>query len=160
MKSICKKLLVLCGLASCLSTQSAAADVTGIYEVSTSEAAKSVGSFSQGVRVGQFLYVSGQLGIDPATSKLVEGTVADQLKQVLDNVEAILNAAGLTFNNVVRTEIFLQDMRDFQIVNGIYAERIANNAVKPARQTIEVAALPRGGLVEISCIAYIPESGE
>jgi len=99
------------------------------------------------------VFASGQLGLDPATGALVEGVEA-QARQALANLQAVLEAAGATFADVVKTTIFLTDMGDFQAVNTIYAAAFAVDP--PARSTIQVAALPRGGAVEIDMIAYLP----
>lgn len=156
MNSIKKYFLVLASVFSTLALQNGFANIEGHYEVSSEKAPKAIGPYSQAVRAGQFLYISGQIGIDPLTSNFVEGTVVEQTKQVLDNIEAILKEEGLTFENVVKSEVYLQDMADFQIVNRCYEERFVYK-VKPARQTMAVKTLPRGALIEISCIAYTPE---
>ncbi len=157
MKLIKRQLCLLAGIMSLWYFQPACADISGLYQVTSEEAPKAIGPYSQAVRAGQFLFISGQLGIDPATSNFVEGTVAEQTRQVLDNIEAILRKEGLTFENVIKSEVYLQDINDFQVVNRCYAERFVY-PIKPARQTMAVGALPRAALVEISCIAYIPES--
>jgi 2-iminobutanoate/2-iminopropanoate deaminase len=123
-----------------------------IKKIETEQAPKAVGPYSQAVLAGAFLFVSGQVPIDPAVGTITETTIQGQTKQVLDNIEAILKAAGLTLAAVVKTEVFLKHMSDFQEMNRIYAERFAH-FIKPARQTIEAAKLPLDALVEISCIA-------
>jgi len=125
-------------------------------EIRTEKAPKAIGPYSQGVSVPKgstFHFISGQLPLDPKTGKLVEEDVRLATRQVIDNLEAILHAAGASLKDVVRTDIFLIDLkRDFSAMNEEYAARFKNE-VMPARQTIQVAALPMGALVEISCIA-------
>lgn len=125
-------------------------------EIRTEKAPKAVGPYSQGVSVPEgsaFHFISGQLPLDPKTGKLVEEDVRLATRQVIDNLEAILHAAGAGLKDVVRTDIFLIDLkRDFTAMNEEYAARFKNE-VMPARQTIQVEALPMGALVEISCIA-------
>ncbi len=120
--------------------------------IQTSAAPAALGPYSQAVQVGQFVFTSGQLGIDPQTGKLAEG-ISAQARQVMANLSAVLQAAGVGMNNVVKTTIFLANMQDFATVNAIYGE--AFSAQPPARSTVQVAALPLGGLVEIEMIAQI-----
>ena len=110
-----------------------------------------LGPYSAAVRVGDFVYCSGQTPIVPETGELAEGCVACQTKQVLKNVSAVLEAAGLTFDNVVKTTVFLTDMADFAKMNEVYAEYFAEPF--PARSTVAVAALPKAASVEIEVIA-------
>lgn len=119
--------------------------------ITSPELAPPVGPFSQAIEVEGFLYLSGQVGQDPATGKLVEGGVAAEMERVLLNVEAVLKAAGMSFSNVVRVGVFLTDMRDFAAINAIYAKRLQQPF--PARTTIGVAALPLGAAVEIDVVA-------
>ncbi len=121
--------------------------------ITANSAPAAIGPYSQAVRAGDFVFTSGQLGVDPQTSKLREG-VAEQAEQALINLEAVLAASGYTFANVVKTTIFVTNMADFQVINGIYATRFP--ADKPARSTVQVAGLPLGGLVEIEMVAYAP----
>lgn len=120
--------------------------------ISTSGAPAAIGPYSQAVRVGQFLFASGQLGLDPATGELPEGIEA-QTRQALANMQAVLAAAGATPKDVVKTTIFLADMADFAVVNRIYAEIFGEEP--PARSTVQVAALPKNGLVEIEMIVWV-----
>ena len=120
----------------------------------TTAAPKIVGPYSQAVRAGQYLFVSGQLGVDPNTGKLLGNTIEEQTRQALNNVEAILQSAGLSLKHVVRADVYLKDMNDVQGMNAVYAERFSQ-AIKPARTSLQVASLPHGGLVEITCIAFI-----
>jgi 2-iminobutanoate/2-iminopropanoate deaminase len=113
--------------------------------------AKTLGPYSPGIASGDLLFVSGQIGLDGATGKLVEGGVAAQAKQSLENLKAVLAAAGLTFAHVVKTTIFLTDMADFAAVNDVYKGYVTEPY--PARSTIAVAALPAGAKVEIEMTA-------
>jgi 2-iminobutanoate/2-iminopropanoate deaminase len=121
--------------------------------IRTSAAPAALGPYSQGIRAGDFVFASGQLGLDPATGNLRQG-VAEQTEQAMDNLTAVLKAAGASLANVVKTTIFLADMADFQTVNTIYGARF--DGAPPARSTVQVAALPKGALVEIEMIAYAP----
>ncbi|MBP6440102.1 MAG: RidA family protein [Caldilineaceae bacterium] len=122
--------------------------------ISTSQAPAAIGPYSQAIRSGNLLFASGQLGLDPATGNLVEGIEA-QTRQALANLQAVLAAAGGSVANVVKTTIFLADMADFATVNAIYGEVFRHEP--PARSTVQVAALPKGGLVEIEVIARLDE---
>jgi 2-iminobutanoate/2-iminopropanoate deaminase len=119
--------------------------------ISTNDAPAAIGPYSQAVRAGKFLFCSGQIALDPATGLLVEGDVAAQTRRVMQNVGAVLEAAGLSFRHVVKTTVFLASMDDFATVNGIYGEFFP--ADPPARSTVAVAGLPRGAAVEIEVIA-------
>lgn len=122
--------------------------------IATSEAPAAIGPYSQGVVVegGRTLYTSGQIALDPATGQVVGvGDVKLQTERVLDNLQAILTAAGMDFGNVVRCGIFLADLQDFGVVNELYGARFS--AAPPARATVQVAGLPKGVLVEIDAIA-------
>jgi 2-iminobutanoate/2-iminopropanoate deaminase len=125
-----------------------------IQKIDTPYAPKPNGPYSQAIRAGQFLFVAGQIPIDPKTGKLVGDTFEMQMKQVLANIEAILNANHLTFEHVVKTEVFLKDMQDVVQMNAIYTEKFCHE-IKPARQTIQAAKLPMDVRVEISCIAFL-----
>jgi 2-iminobutanoate/2-iminopropanoate deaminase len=128
---------------------------TNIIEVRTEEAPLAIGPYSQAVQAGQYLFISGQLAIDPASNKLIGSTIQEQTYQVLNNIESILRAQGLALNDVVKAEVYLKDMNDFKGMNVVYAERFSH-AIKPARQAMQVAKLPLDALVEISCVAFIP----
>ncbi|HWE18561.1 MAG TPA: RidA family protein [Hyphomicrobiaceae bacterium] len=112
---------------------------------------KAIGPYSLGIASGDLVFVSGQIPLDAATGKLVEGDVSAQAKQSLENLKAVLDAAGLTFGHVVKTTIFLTDMADFSAVNEVYKGYVTEPY--PARSTIAVAALPMGAKVEIEMIA-------
>jgi 2-iminobutanoate/2-iminopropanoate deaminase len=118
--------------------------------VSTGGAPSAIGPYSQAIRSGDMVFCSGQLGLDPATGELAEGVEA-QAERALRNLRSVLDAAGLGFDDVVKTTIFLADMKDFEVVNGVYSRFMPDPP--PARSTIQVAALPKGGLVEIEAIA-------
>jgi len=120
--------------------------------ISTPQAPAAIGPYSQAIRTGDLLFASGQLGLDPATGNLVNGIEA-QTRQALTNLQAVLAAAGGSVANVVKTTIFLADMADFATVNAIYGEVFRHEP--PARSTVQVAALPKGGLVEIEVIARL-----
>jgi 2-iminobutanoate/2-iminopropanoate deaminase len=119
--------------------------------VLTPLAPAAIGPYSQAIATDQCVYCSGQLGLDPASGQLVAGGVAAETRRALDNLKAILTAAGSSTDRVVRTSVYLVDLSDFQTMNAIYAEYFPT--CPPARSTIQVAALPRGGRVEIDAIA-------
>jgi 2-iminobutanoate/2-iminopropanoate deaminase len=122
--------------------------------VSTKNAPAAIGPYSQAVRVGDFLYTSGQVALDPASGALVDGGVEAQTTRVLENLKAVLEAAGTGLKNVVKTTVFLKNMGDFAAMNAIYATYFASDSVvAPARSTVEVARLPKDALVEIEVIA-------
>jgi 2-iminobutanoate/2-iminopropanoate deaminase len=114
-------------------------------------APKAVGPYSPAVKVGNTYYLSGQVGLNPESGKLVEGGITPQTEQVLKNIGTVLSSLGLSLNNVAKTTIFLTDMGNFQTVNSVYGGAFGNH--KPARSTIQVSALPLGALVEIEVIA-------
>lgn len=118
------------------------------------QAPKAVGPYSHAVRAGNLLFCSGQIPLDPKTMQLVGTTAAEQARQVLANVEAVLGAAGLSFQHVVKTTIFLVDLSEFKAVNSVYEEAFASH--RPARSTVQVAALPLGARVEIEVVAEFP----
>lgn len=122
--------------------------------VHTDKAPKAIGPYSQANVAGSMVFVSGQLGFDPASMQFVEGGVAAQTEQALRNLSAILEAAGATLDDVTACTVFLKDMNDFAAMNEVYAGFFASNP--PSRAAIEVARLPKDGLVEISCIAVRP----
>ena len=125
--------------------------------ISTSAAPAAIGPYSQAIRVGEMLYTSGQIPIDPATGQFVPGGIAEQTTQVLENLKAILAEAGLELTHVVKTMVFLKDLKDFAAMNEVYARYFAaDGAVPPARSTVQVAALPKDALVEIEVIAKLP----
>ena len=119
--------------------------------IATTNAPAAIGSYSQGIDAGAFVITSGQLPVDPATGAFVPGGIAEQTRQSLLNVQAVLSQAGLTMANVVKTTVFLKDMNDFADMNGVYATFFPENP--PARSAVEVARLPKDAMVEIEAIA-------
>jgi len=123
-----------------------------IEKIETSAAPAAIGPYSQGVRAGDYAFFSGQIPLDPKTGEVVPGGIEVQTGRVMRNMEAALTAAGLTFEQVVKTTIYLTDLNDFAVVNEIYGSFFAG--VYPARATVQVAALPKGVSVEIEWVAY------
>ena len=121
--------------------------------VATKEAPQAIGPYSQAIKSGGFLFSSGQIAIDPSTGQVIEGDVAAQTERVMKNLAAILKAAGLSLNNVVKTTVFLKSMGDFATMNEIYGRHFGEH--RPARSTVEVARLPKDVLVEIDVIAVL-----
>lgn len=121
--------------------------------VHSDSAPKAIGPYSQAVRAGQFLFLSGQTPIDPATGNLVDGDAAAQTRRVMTNLGEVLKAAGASFDNVVKTSVFLADMSDFAMMNEVYGSYF--KAPYPARTTIQAARLPKDCRVEIDCIAVL-----
>jgi 2-iminobutanoate/2-iminopropanoate deaminase len=121
--------------------------------IQTATAPEAIGPYSQAIRVGTMVFTSGQIPLDPATGKLVEGDIGEQARRVLDNLEAVLAAAGAGFGDVVKTTIYLIDMGDFGAVNAVYGERFAG--APPARSTVAVARLPKDARIEIDMVAVI-----
>jgi len=124
--------------------------------VSTPHAPAAIGPYSQAVRLGNLLYTSGQIALNPATGQLVSGAITDQTTRVLENLKAILTAAGTDLSHVIKTVVFLKDMNDFASMNTVYAKYLApEGTIAPARSTVEVARLPKDALVEIEVIAAV-----
>ncbi len=121
--------------------------------IHTDNAPRALGPYSQAVQAGSFLFTSGQVGIDPATGKLVEGDIQGQTRRVMENLKAVLQAAGCDFGQVVKSTVFLADMQDFAAFNTVYGSYFS--AQPPARSTFQVAALPLGARVEIEMVAEI-----
>lgn len=124
-----------------------------VKPITTTNAAAAIGPYSQAVRAGDFVYVSGQIPLDPETGQIVSGGVKEQTERVLQSLQAILEAAGASFNEAVKFTIYLKDMEDFGVVNEVYGSYLAEPY--PARATVEVSRLPKDVLVEIDVIAYI-----
>lgn len=122
--------------------------------ISSADAPAAIGPYSQAVRSGDLVFLSGQIPLDPKTGELVKGSIELETTRVLDNLHAVLAAAGCTFADVVRTTIYLTDLGDFVKVNETYGTRFSG--VFPARATVQVAALPRGARVEIDAVARVP----
>ncbi len=121
--------------------------------VSTDQAPKAIGPYSQAIRIGEFVFTAGQIALNPATMEIVEGGIEAQTRQVLTNLTHVLAAAGTSFDRVVKTTVFLSDMANFTAMNAIYAEFFPQNP--PARSTVQVAALPKAGAVEIEVVALL-----
>jgi 2-iminobutanoate/2-iminopropanoate deaminase len=119
--------------------------------VTTSAAPAAVGPYSQATRAGDFVFTAGQIPLDPATGKIVDGDIQAQTRRALQNLQAVLEAAGCTLENVLKTTVFLQNMEDFRAMNDVYATFFATNP--PARSAVEVAALPLGAQIEIEAVA-------
>ena len=126
--------------------------------ISTTNAPAAIGPYSQGVRAGSFIFLSGQIPIDPATGNIVDGDIAAQTRRVLENLRGVLEAAGSSLDDVVGTTIYLADMGDYAAVNEVYGEFFRGS--KPARATVEVSRLPRGVGVEIEGIAMVDSGSE
>jgi 2-iminobutanoate/2-iminopropanoate deaminase len=124
--------------------------------IATTDAPAAIGPYTQAIRTGDFVFTSGQVSLDPATGQLVSGGIAEQTERVIANLRGVLTAAGLSFANVVKTTVYLKDMRDFATMNEVYGRAFAGEGmVAPARSTVQVAALPKDALVEIECIAKV-----
>jgi 2-iminobutanoate/2-iminopropanoate deaminase len=136
------------------SVQNKAEMIQAKRAISTEAAPAAIGPYSQAVRMGNLLYTSGQIPLDPATGQMVAGGIAEQTTRVMENLKAVLAEAGLDFPYVVKTTVFLKDMNDFAVMNEIYAKYMAPaGVVPPARSTVQVARLPKDSLVEIEVIA-------
>ncbi len=120
--------------------------------VYTDKAPKPIGPYSQAIRVGKFLFVSGQIAIDPETGELVGGGIKEQAKRVIENIKAILEAAGYTLDDVVKVTVYLKDIKHYKDFNEIYAQYFKHNP--PARVVVEVSRLPKDALLEMEVIAY------
>jgi 2-iminobutanoate/2-iminopropanoate deaminase len=120
--------------------------------ITSSQAPAAIGPYSQAVAAGDWVFLSGQIPLDPQTGSVIVGDVESATRQVMTNLSAVLEATGLTFDHVVKTTLYLTDMADFAAVNAVYAEYFTRSP--PARATVQVAALPRGATVEIDAIAY------
>lgn len=123
--------------------------------ISTDKAPAAIGPYSQGIKAHGFVFTAGQIALDPASGQIVEGGITPQTLRVLANLTAVLSAAGATWADVVKTTVFLADLADFPVVNELYGKHLG--AARPARSTVQVAALPRGALVEIDAIAHVKE---
>ncbi len=121
--------------------------------VNSKNAPAPIGPYSQAVKAGNILYVSGQICIDPQTGELVLSDIVEETNRVMQNLKAILEEAGTSFDKVLKTTIFVKDLNNFSTINGVYAEYFTTSA--PARETVEVARLPKDVNVEISCIALL-----
>jgi 2-iminobutanoate/2-iminopropanoate deaminase len=127
-------------------------------KVSTADAPAAIGPYSQAVTIGSTVYTSGQVALDPASGNLVSGGIGEQTQRALENLKAVLAAAGCGLADVVKATVFLTDLNDFAAMNEVYARYLAaDGVVPPARSTVQVARLPKDGLVEIELIATVPE---
>ncbi len=125
-------------------------------EIATTSAPAAIGPYSQAIHCGGMIYTSGQVGLDPATGHLVDGGIEAQTTQVLENLKHVLRAGGHGLEHVIKTTVFLKDLKDFAAMNVIYAKYLAPaGVIAPARSTVQVAALPKDALVEIEVIAKI-----
>ncbi|MBO9367256.1 MAG: RidA family protein [Chloroflexi bacterium] len=122
--------------------------------IQTEKAPKAIGPYSQAVRVGSLIFTAGQIGLDPQSGELIAPDIENQTRQALTNLKHILEAAGASLSDVIKTTVFLQDMTEFPRMNAVYAEFFPQNP--PARSTVAVAALPKGARVEIEAIARLP----
>ena len=121
--------------------------------VQTTQAPEAIGPYSQAVRAGSFLFISGQIPLEPGSGRVTEGGIREQTHRVMRSLGAVLEAAGASYDRVVRTTVFLTDLADFKVVNEIYGGYFKDSA--PARATVQVAALPKGVSVEIDAIAHL-----
>ena len=129
---------------------------SAIEPIETNLAPKPVGPYNQAVLVENWLYCSGQIALDPSTGTMIgAGNIEEETKQVLKNLMAVVEAAGGKSSNVIRTTIYLTDLNDFTKVNSIYAETFREAVVSPARACVEVSNLPKGGKIEIDCVAWL-----
>jgi len=120
--------------------------------VSTPKAPAAIGPYSQAIRIGDFLYTSGQISLDPESMEMITGDIEGETEKVLQNIEAILKADGLSLNNIIKTTVYLTDLSEFARMNQVYEKFFADT--KPARACVQVAALPKGAKVEIGAIAH------
>jgi 2-iminobutanoate/2-iminopropanoate deaminase len=124
-----------------------------LSQVATKKAPEAIGPYSQAIRAGGFLFTAGQIALDPANGKIVEGGVVAQTERVMQNLTAVLEAAGADWNKVVKTTVFLADLGDFPVFNEVYGRYLGS--ARPARSTVQVSALPRNALVEIELVAQL-----
>lgn len=122
-------------------------------KITTAKAPSAIGPYSQGVIVNGFLYAAGQIPLDPSSGKMVEGGIVEQTDRVMENLQEVLSAAGLSWNDVVKTTVYLSDLANFPTLNEVYGKWLGD--ARPARSTVQVSALPRGALVEIDAIAAV-----
>lgn len=126
--------------------------------IDTNYAPQAIGPYSQAIVCGGTIYTSGQIGLDPQSGTMIGDDIKSQIRQVMGNLEAVLSEAGASFDDVVKSTIYITDLADFATVNDIYAESFLNS--KPARSTVQVTALPLGALVEIDMIASLPDNSD
>ncbi len=121
--------------------------------ISTDKAPKAIGPYEQAIKIGDFIYTAGQIPIDPKTGDIIAGAIAEQTRQVLENLKAVLEAAGSSLDKAIKATVFLKNLGDFAALNEVYGEYLGK--AKPARSTVAVADLPRGALVEIDLVATV-----
>ena len=122
-------------------------------KITTEKAPSAIGPYSQGIIANGFLYTAGQIPLDPTSGKLVDGGIVEQTNRVMQNIQEVLSAAGVGWNEVVKTTVYLNDLSNFPTVNDVYGKWLGD--ARPARSTVQVTALPRGALVEIDAIAAV-----
>ena len=127
-------------------------------EITSKQSPPAIGPYSQAIKIGGFIFCSGQVGKDPKTNTFIEGGIESQTKQILENLKAVLSGAGADLSDVVKTTVYLKDVDDFPKMNEVYTSYFQKPY--PARATVEVARLPQDALIEIECIAYIKNSGD
>ena len=121
--------------------------------INTEKTPKAIGPYAQAIKANGFVYTAGQIPIDPKTGSFVEGGIKEQTRQALENLKAVLEAAGSSLDQVIKATVFLKNIADFAAMNDVYAEYLGNS--KPARSTVAVAELPRGALIEIDLVALV-----
>lgn len=129
------------------------AQVLSLSQVATKEAPEAIGPYSQAIRAGGLLFTAGQIALDPANGKIVDGGIVEQTERVMKNLSAVLAAAGADWNSVVKTTVFLTDLGDFPVFNEVYGRYLGS--ARPARSTVQVSALPRNAVVEIELVAKL-----
>jgi 2-iminobutanoate/2-iminopropanoate deaminase len=122
-------------------------------KITTEKAPSAIGPYSQGIIANGFLYTAGQIPLDPTSGKMVEGGIVEQTNRVMQNIQEVLTAAGVSWNEVVKTTVYLNDLSNFPTVNDVYGKWLGD--ARPARSTVQVTALPRGALVEIDAVAAV-----
>jgi 2-iminobutanoate/2-iminopropanoate deaminase len=125
-----------------------------LRKITTDKAPGAIGPYSQGIIANGFLYTAGQIPLDPSAGKIVDGGIVEQTNRVMENLQEVLRAAGVSWGDVVKTTVYLHDLAHFPTVNEVYGKWLGD--ARPARSTVQVAALPRGALVEIDVIAAVP----
>jgi 2-iminobutanoate/2-iminopropanoate deaminase len=125
-----------------------------LKQISTDKAPAAIGPYSQGIVTNGFVFTAGQIALDPVAGKIVDGGIVDQTERVMQNLQEVLRAAGASWDDVVKTNVYLHDLSDFPTVNEIYGRWLGK--ARPARSTVQVPGLPRGALVEIDAIAVVP----
>ena len=157
---VCSKLIIMIYYISIIEAQKRTKLPIIKTAIATPGAPSAIGPYSQAIYVGNFLFTSGQIPVDPATGHLIDGGIHKQCVRVMENLKAVLFAAGVDFCHVVKTTVFLKDMHYFSAMNDVYARYFeSTNVAFPSRSTVQVAALPKGALIEIDCVAFKEVSG-